>query len=102
MTRVMIYECHGQKRGCHKRLEMPFKNLDQVEDLVQARGWVQRGEQDLCPVCNDAAVRRHPKCPNCTHPSEFSDALGHDRLGHGTANALAAVGIRTWEELERL
>jgi hypothetical protein len=97
----MIFLCDGKKRGCHKRLELGFKSLEQIEGLARTRGWSLYGTRDLCPACDEVRQYR-PECPNCAHWSEFSNDLGHDRLGHGASNALAAAGVRTWEQLEVL
>lgn len=105
MTLVQTLYCQGNNNDCWKSIVRSHVSTDELYLAARACGWQARpGGPDLCVECRAAAKaagRKPGTCPTCVSgvPVEFRDSLGHDILGHRTANTLASFGITTWEAL---
>jgi hypothetical protein len=105
VTLVQTLYCQGNDSQCWKAFVRSAVSTDQLYLAARACGWQARpGGPDLCVECKEKAkaARRKPgTCASCEFQVEveFRDSLGHDNLGHRTANTLASHGVRTWAAL---
>lgn len=102
MTFVISIQCDGQGRACPAELHREGRASALVVTAAKAGGWAFPEGPDgraLCPAC---APARPQGCPRCMVYVDFSDAVGHDPVGHRAVNKLASHGVTTWPKLIEL
>ncbi|MEV6401244.1 hypothetical protein AB0M39_41810 [Streptomyces sp. NPDC051907] len=99
MPVIITIQCDGQDGACSAQLQRTGRSLSAAELAARGAGWSIRKSVPLCPACAPAS---HRGCYRCSFYSEFSDAMGHDQLGHRTVNKLASEGVTTWAQLRVL
>jgi hypothetical protein len=105
MSAAIIVRCDSCAAVC---LSQTRATVAEARADAEARQWSTAipGEHptDLCPVCALGLPRPAPPsvCGNACPGGELFDLLGHDALGHRTANSLLRAGVETEEQLRFL
>ncbi|MGP4083149.1 helix-hairpin-helix domain-containing protein [Streptomyces sp. KR55] len=102
MTFVISVQCDGRNKACPSELNREGRISALVVTAARSVGWTFPDGPEgraLCPNCTPAPP---PGCGRCLVYVEFSDTVGHDRIGHMAVNKLASHGVSTWARLIEL
>lgn len=100
MPVIITLQCDGQNGACPTTFVRITHSLTGVQAEATKKRWTFRADgQIICPTCTPAPRQG---CPRCLFISEFTDAMGHDLLGHKVTNLLASVGVTTWQQLSAM
>jgi hypothetical protein len=109
VTVVITLQCDGVDTPCSRTYVQAGGVTSEARAMARAAGWRTdpRLNTDRCPPCTALAAASAPPVPCRTCDSEgrrmpYSDALGHNRLGHATAHALMQHGVLDWPQLLRM